>query len=106
MKTLIALGIAFTLSLSAFADEGKEVTLKGTGLCAKCSLKETDSCTNALQVKNDAGELKTYIFTENMKHGAHFCKGSTPGLVVKGTVAKKDGKFLLTPKSVEKEADS
>ena len=106
MKILIALGVAFALNLSAIAGEGKEVTLKGTGLCAKCSLKQADSCTNALQVKNEAGELKTYIFTKNMKHEDLFCKGSTPGLVVTGILTEKDGKLLITPKSVEKESES
>lgn len=103
MKKLIALTVLITLPFALFAGEkGKEVTLEGTGLCAKCTLKQAESCTNALQVTKKDGNIATYIFTENMKHGAYFCKGKTEGLVVKGKVTKKDSELMLTPTSVEK----
>ena len=102
MKKLIALTALLALPFALFAGEGKEVSLEGTGLCAKCSLKQTESCTNALQVTKKDGSIATYIFTENMKHGAHFCKGKTEGLTVTGVVTKKDGKLMLKPTAVEK----
>ncbi len=106
MKKLLSITAALTLALPIFAGEAKEVTLKGTGMCASCTLKVADSCTNALQVKAEDGNIKTYIFTENMKHGAYFCSGKTENLIVKGLVAKKDGKLTLKPISVEKKEDS
>jgi hypothetical protein len=36
----------------------KEVKLKGTLCCAKCSLKEAQKCTNAIKVKEDGKAAK------------------------------------------------
>ena len=106
MKYLVSILTALGLALSAFAGEGKEVTLNGTGMCASCTLKIADSCTNALQVKGEDGKIATYLFTENMKHGEYFCSGKTENLIVKGLVEKKDGKLMLKPVSVEKKEES
>ena len=100
-KTLLILaGLAFSTGL--FAAEPKEVTLNGTGTCAKCSLGTAEKCTNALQVTGKNGKVRTYIFAKNISHGDYFCKGETEGLVVKGTVERVDGKLILTAASVEK----
>ena len=40
-------------STQTFAAD-KTVTIKGEGQCAKCSLKETDSCQNAVKVEGTA----------------------------------------------------
>ena len=64
MKKLMILVASLAFSLPLQAEEKKTVTLEGTGLCAKCSLSETDSCTNALQVKGKDGKIMTYLFTE------------------------------------------
>lgn len=102
MKKLLSLAALIALPFAAMAGEsGKEVTLEGTGMCAKCTLNEADSCTNALQTTDADGKVTTYIFTENIKHREHFCQGKTEDLVVKGTVTEKDGKLLLDPVSVE-----
>lgn len=90
------------LALGLTAAEKKEVTLEGTGMCGKCELAETKKCTNAIQVTKDDGEVVTYLFTNNMKHGEYFCSGTTEGLVVKGTLAEHDGEMKLTATSVEK----
>src|SRR5882724_2268662 len=44
--------------------EGKTVTITGEGKCAKCALKETDSCQNAIQVKEE-GKTVTYYLAKN-----------------------------------------
>jgi hypothetical protein len=98
---LIIAGFAFASGLYA-ADEAKEVTLKGTGTCAKCNLGTADKCTNVLQVTGKNGKTRTYTFAKNVEHSAYFCKGETAGLVVKGTVSKVDGKMILAATSVEK----
>ena len=41
----------------------KEMTLKGTILCAKCALKETKTCTTAIVVK-EGDKGVTYYFKE------------------------------------------
>jgi len=101
MKKLLIIVASIALSLPLFAKEEKTVTLEGTGLCAKCSLKQTDSCTNALQVKGKDGKILTYLFTENISHGKLFCKGKTENLLVTGVVKKEDGKLMIVAASVK-----
>ncbi|MBT5902755.1 MAG: hypothetical protein HOH58_11695 [Opitutaceae bacterium] len=106
MKKLLILAAAFGLSCGLYAADAKEakvVKLTGTAMCAKCELGEAEKCTNALQVTNKKnGKVRTYTFTANMEHGKYFCQGTTEGVKVTGTVERKDGKLLLTPKTVTK----
>lgn len=106
MKKLLSLVALFTLALGLHAEhhKEKEVTLEGTGMCAKCKLGEAEKCTNALQVTKDNGDVVTYLFTNNMKHGEFFCQGTTENLVVTGKMVKKDGKKMITATSVEKKS--
>ena len=100
MKKLVLILAGFAFSTGLYAGEAKEVTLEGTGMCAKCELGTSSKCTNVLQVgKGD--DVKTYTFTKNVKHGDYFCQATTPGLVVKGKVEMVDGKMMLTASSVE-----
>jgi len=46
------------------AEKEKEVTLTGAGQCAKCSLGKTESCQNAVVVKQD-GKETTYLIADN-----------------------------------------
>ncbi len=101
MKKLMIIIASIAFSLPLFAKEEKTVTLEGTGLCAKCSLAETEKCTNALQVEGKNGKVKTYLFTANMEHGKYFCKGETANLLVTGVVKKEDGKLLIVPAAVK-----
>ncbi len=102
MKKALLLIAVLGTALSLNAAEAKEVKLKGTGMCAKCELSAADKCTNVLQVKGKNGKTRTYTFTANMDHGKYFCQGTTEGLMVTGTVEKKDGKLMLTPKAISK----
>jgi len=104
MKKLLLLAATFVLSVGLYAaDEAKEVTLNGTGMCGKCELGKTEKCTNALEVTNKkTGKTRVIMFANNLEHGALFCKGKTEGLVAKGTMGKVDGKNVFTATSVEK----
>ena len=105
--TLKALVVIIALSLvsasTAFAaDEGKTETITGTGLCAKCSLKETDSCQNAIQVEK-GGKKTTYYLAKNdvsTKFHENICKTSQK-VKATGTVKKVDGKMELTATDIE-----
>lgn len=101
MKKLLIIIASIALSLSLYAADKKIVALEGTGLCAKCSLGEAKSCTNALQVKGKDGKVMTYLMTENMAHGKYFCQGKTENLLVTGVVKKEDGKLLIVPSAVK-----
>jgi len=104
MKKILLLAATFALSVGLYAaDEAKEVTLRGTGMCGKCELGKTEKCTNAMEVTNKkTGKTRVVMFANNIEHGAHFCKGKTEGLVVKGSMSKVDGKNVFTATSVEK----
>ena len=101
MKKILLIIAATAFSTALFAGSAN-VTLEGTGTCAKCSLKVADKCTNVLEVAGSDGESVVFTFAKNVEHGAYFCKSRTPGLVVKGTIQQVDGKLVLAATSVEK----
>lgn len=91
------------VSQSIQADDKKEVTLKGTILCAKCALKETKKCQNAIQVKDGEMTITYYLDDKGMKEGYHetVCGGEKKEGTVTGTVSVKDGKQVVKPTKVE-----
>ncbi len=85
-------------------DKGKEVTLKGTMVCGKCTLKETDKCTNVLRVKENGKTVNYYIKDEGNKASYHkpICPaGKKQEATVTGTVTEKDGKKWITASKVD-----
>jgi hypothetical protein len=102
--SLVALLVLCGLTVGLYADDKpKEVTLKGTILCASCALKETKTCQTAIQVK-EGGKTVTYYFDDKGKkedyHDA-VCGGDTKEGMVTGTVSEKDGKKWIKPTKVE-----
>ena len=99
--TLLAItGLAWSLSSSAYA--GEEKTLTGEAKCAKCILKQTDSCQNAVQVKEN-GKTITYLLAKNdvsKKFHENVCTESKK-VKVTGTVKEVAGKFELTPTKID-----
>ena len=88
------------LALKALADDEKTVT--GEGKCAKCALKETDSCQNVVQVM-EGNKTVTYYLVHNdvsKKFHENICK-ATKKITVTGTVKEVDGKQQLTPTKIE-----
>jgi hypothetical protein len=101
LGALVVLG-AFVLHAQA-AD--KEVTLKGTILCAHCALKDKDvkGCTTAIQVK-EGDKTVVYLFDDKgMKEDYHdaVCGGGQKEGTVTGVVTEKDGKKWIKPTKVE-----
>jgi hypothetical protein len=97
-KVLLGLAMVCTLAVMTRAAEDKEVTLKGTVCCSKCSLKETAKCGNAIKVKEGDKEIVYYFIDKGGKEGYHkdICQETKAGSV-KGTVSEKDGKKYITP---------
>lgn len=99
---LLAFVICGALTVAVQAQE-KEVTLKGTIVCARCALKQADTCTTAIVVKQDGKDV-TYLFKDKgSKEDYHepVCGGDKKEGTVTGTVSEKDGKKWITPKKVE-----
>ncbi len=108
MKTALALLVAVAfgfVTAGLRAEEKKEVTLKGTILCAKCALKAegVTKCTNAIKVKEGDKEI-VYFFDDKGKaedYHDEVCGGAEKEGTVTGVVSKKDGKMIIKPSKVE-----
>jgi len=109
MKTAFTLLVVSMLGLilaaGLRAEEKKEVTLKGTILCAKCALKAegVTKCTNAIKVKDGDKEV-VYFFDDKGKaedYHDEICGGGEKDGTVTGVVSKKDGKNYIKPSKVE-----
>ncbi len=103
MFTALAVAaLVFAQVSTARAAAEKEKTITGEGKCAKCALKETKSCQNAIQVK-EGGKTVTYYLVQNdvsKKFHENICK-ETRKVKATGTVKKVDGKLELTPTKIE-----
>lgn len=103
---LLGLAVAAVLATGLVAEEKKEVELKGTMKCAKCTLKEADAkaCANVLIVKEGDKEVKYYLKDKGNKEAYHkgICPpGSEAEATVKGSVTEEDGKKIVTATKVD-----
>lgn len=80
-----------------------EVTITGDMVCGKCTLHETASCQNVVQVAEDGKTVKYYLEQNDVSKEAHepICGGSSEKVKVTGTVTEKDGKKMMTPTKIE-----
>src|SRR5262249_50182575 len=70
---LLVLAALFVLVATVPADDKdkKEVTLKGSMVCGKCTLKVCDKCTNVLQVKKDDKTVNYFMDDKGNKEKYH-----------------------------------
>jgi hypothetical protein len=92
----------FTSSLFA-EDASKEVTITGSMVCGKCTLHETKSCQNVVQVTQDGKTVNYYLKQNEVSKGAHeaICGGTPEKVTVTGTVKEKDGKEMMTATKID-----
>lgn len=118
ITTLSVAAVALAMSTNSFAAEKKKRdpnaprTITGKGICGKCSLSETEKCSNVVQIKrkgkDGAEQVINFYLADNEvskdAHGKFFCKGETP-VAVTGTVKRegkgKDAKNILTASKIE-----
>jgi Family of unknown function (DUF6370) len=99
---IMLLGMAMVLFLvvGVQADD-KEVTLKGTVTCAKCDLKETQSCHTVIKVKEGDKDVVYYFDkASSKKYHKPICTEAKEG-TVKGTVSEMDGKKYVKVTKLE-----
>ena len=100
----IGLALVALLAMGSFvrADDAP-VTLKGTMTCAKCGLKQSDTCQSVLQVKDGDTTTLYYIADSDASKGTHekVCDAAVDNVTITGTVADKDGKKWITPTKIE-----
>jgi Family of unknown function (DUF6370) len=98
---MMAVAVVFScVSLVAFA--AVEKTITGEGQCAKCSLKKSESCQNAIVV-DEAGKKVTYFLVHDKVSKAFHKNLCTEVKKVKATgeVEEKDGKMMMTATKIE-----
>jgi Family of unknown function (DUF6370) len=114
MRKLLAIAVAGVLfsglALVQAQDKDKKVTIEGDGMCAKCALKETKTCQNAVIVTKDGKKETYYLAHEGVSKKSHssmgFCQASKDDPIkvkVTGTVEKKDDKLVMTAEKIDKE---
>ena len=99
---VVLLAGAFVAQDSFAQDKGKEVTLKGTLMCAKCSLGKTSDCTTAIQVKEGDKTVTYYLDDKGAgeEHHEPICGGAKKEGTVVGTVSEKQGQKYIKPTKV------
>src|SRR5215470_5292806 len=99
-KALVLMSCVSALLIGAFTTPSfgaEEKTITGEGKCAKCALKESDSCQNVIQV-SEGGKTVNYYLTKNKvakDFHDNICKESKK-VTANGTVKEVDGKNELT----------
>lgn len=97
--------VAGGIALSAQTGDKKDVTLKGTIVCAKCGLKEkgVTKCTTAIKVKENGKDVLYYFDDKGAKEKYHepVCGGEEKEGTVNGVVSLKDNKKWIKPSKVE-----
>ena len=106
MFLTVAAGLLLAVSTSrllAVDVSSKEVTITGNMVCGKCTLHETKSCQNVVQVEKDGKTVNYYLVQNDVSKAAHdpICGGSSEKVTVTGTLATVDGKQTLTPTKIE-----
>jgi Family of unknown function (DUF6370) len=102
-KRLLALLAVASLVLTStsmaedHADAKKLKLVVGDGQCAKCSLKETKTCQNAIQVTSKDGKKMIYLLEANdvsKKFHGEICS-TVKKVAAFGSIKEVDGKHVL-----------
>ena len=106
LKLIIALfaGLAFAgATVTAFAGDSM-TTISGNMVCGKCTLHETATCQNVIQVEKDGKTVNYYLAKNEVSDAMHedICHSSGEKVTATGTVTEKDGKEILTATKLEK----
>lgn len=104
LASIAAVAAFAAVSLFAASDTAatKEVTLVGTGKCAKCSLGTAKECQNAIVVK-EGGKEVTYMISKNdiaEKFHKKICEEDKE-IKVTGTVKDVGGEKEITASKIE-----
>ena len=115
LRYALALALGFsiialsTVAVSSAADDkdkkAETKTLEGKLVCTKCKLSETESCGNALLVKEGDKTITYYIKDKGKAEKYHKCSGEQDAKVTGKVKEEKDGdkvKLVITDAKVVK----
>lgn len=92
----------FLVSFVSSVRAADEVTIKGTAVCAKCELHETEKCQTAIKVKEGDKEVIYYAANNEVAKAFHKNICQAPAKVTAtGTVKEKDGKKYIKLTKIE-----
>jgi len=106
MFLTVADGLLLAVSTSrllAVDAASKEVTITGSMVCGKCTLHETKTCQNVIQVSKDGKTVNYYLTKNDVSDAMHgdVCHGDSKQVTATGTVTETDGKEVLTVTKLE-----
>ncbi len=103
LALLAGLAMASVSSSAFAANAGKAITITGKMVCGKCTLHETKTCQNVIEVEKDGKTIKYYLTKNDVSNAMHedVCHGDSKQVTATGTVQKKDGKEILTATKLE-----
>ena len=108
MRKILPLLSLVACLATAPALAGETKTINGDAVCAKCAMKETKTCQNAVMVEAD-GKKTTYYLDGDKSKDAHkklgICsatKAEPIKVKVTGDVSEKDGKMVMMVDKIEK----
>ena len=98
MLAVTVLCATFALAVRA----AESVKVEGEGQCAKCSLKETKECQNAIVTEKDGKKVVYYLKKNEVSNKFHknICQ-EIKKVKAEGTVEEVDGKQILTASKIE-----
>jgi len=103
MKKMASVAVALLMALvMVSAASAAEVSLDGTVVCAKCTLKKGDAkeCQNVLLVTLDGKDVEYYIARSEAGDAiGEVCTGRKK-VTITGAVEEKDGKKWITASKV------
>jgi hypothetical protein len=100
---LLAVVVLAGVSTVALAEDTNTTTVTGSMVCGKCTLHETASCQNVIQVKQDGKTVNYYLAKNDVSDALHedVCHGDSLKVTATGTVTEKDGKEMMTATKLE-----
>ncbi|MBI3881654.1 MAG: hypothetical protein HY301_16520 [Verrucomicrobia bacterium] len=104
--SLLAVAFALAAAPAVFADkatkEAKERTFTGELKCAKCALKESDTCQNVLETEVKGAKHNLWLEANEVSKAFHetVCKEPKKATVT-GKVKQEGGKMVLTAAKIE-----
>lgn len=104
LSLFVGLAVVLAIVVGLQAQEGKEVTKKGSLVCGKCTLKEVEKCANVLQAKEDGKTINYYLKDKGKAESYH--KGICPPdskkeATVTGVVSEDGGKKYIKASKVD-----
>ena len=105
LKLVIALvGLTFAGATATVFAEDATTTITGNMVCGKCTLHETKSCQNVIQVEKDGKTVNYYLAKNDVSDAMHedICHSSGEKVTATGTVTEKGDKEILTATKLEK----